>query len=70
VDPETLRKSFGWFVLIMSSVILAQEIHPGVGIATAAITLIAGVTAYACNRSEHCPLQRFGAHSRTSVATG
>ena len=28
VNPDALRKGFGWFVLAMSSVILAQEIHP------------------------------------------
>jgi uncharacterized membrane protein YfcA len=68
VDPDTLRKCFGWFVLIMSSVILAQEIHPGVGIATAALTVVAAGTTYVCNRSEHCPLQRLGGRSRTAAA--
>lgn len=70
VDPDTLRKSFGWFVLIMSSVILAQEIHPGVGIAAAALTMIAAGATYACSRREHCPLQRLGGRPRASVATG
>jgi uncharacterized protein len=28
VNPDVLRKAFGWFVLAMSSVILGQEIHP------------------------------------------
>ncbi|MFD6677432.1 sulfite exporter TauE/SafE family protein, partial [Rhodococcus zopfii] len=65
IDPDTLRKSFGWFVLIMSSVILAQEIHPAVGITTAALTLAAAATTYACNRSDRCPLQRTG--PRTEV---
>ena len=27
VDPDALRTAFGWFVLLMSPVILAQEIH-------------------------------------------
>ena len=27
VDPDTLRKLFGWFVLLMASVILAEEVH-------------------------------------------
>ena len=31
VDPDALRKAFGWFVLAMSSVILAQEIDPSIG---------------------------------------
>ncbi len=43
VDPDSLRKAFGWFVLAMSSVILAQEIHPAVGIAAAALTAVAAV---------------------------
>ncbi len=30
VEPEALRKAFGWLVLAISSVILAQEIHPAV----------------------------------------
>lgn len=41
VDPDSLRKAFGWFVLLMSSIILAEEIHPAVGIAAAALTVIA-----------------------------
>ena len=51
VNPDALRKSFGWFVLAMSSVILAQEIHPSVGIAAAALTAVAGALYFACNRT-------------------
>lgn len=58
VNPDALRKAFGWFVLAMSSVILAQEIHPGVGIAAAALTGSAALMTFACNRYEHCPLHR------------
>ncbi len=58
VDPDSLRKSFGWFVLAMSSVILAQEIHLGVGIAAAALTAVAALMTLACNRYAHCPLRR------------
>ena len=43
INPDVLRKAFGWFVLAMSSVIFAQEIHPVAGIAMAALTVIAGV---------------------------
>lgn len=67
VDPDALRKGFGWFVLIMSSVILAQEIHPLVGIAAAALTLVAAGTTFVCTRRASCPLQRLG--RRTEVAT-
>ncbi|MDH6247606.1 sulfite exporter TauE/SafE family protein [Mycobacterium sp. OTB74] len=43
VNPDVLRKAFGWFVLAMSSVIFAQEIHPAVGISVAVLVVIAAV---------------------------
>lgn len=58
VNPDALRKSFGWFVLSMSSVILAQEVHPAVGIAALALTAIAATMTLACTRYAHCPLRR------------
>ncbi|MBV5242278.1 MULTISPECIES: sulfite exporter TauE/SafE family protein [Mycolicibacterium] len=58
VNPDSLRKAFGWFVLAMSSVILAQEIHLAVGIAGAALTAIAALMTFACSRYAHCPLRR------------
>lgn len=58
VNPDALRKAFGWFVLAMSSVILAQEIHLGVGIAGATLMVIAAATTYVCARYERCPLRR------------
>lgn len=58
VNPESLRKTFGWFVLAMSSVILAQEIHIGVGVAAAALTAVAALMTLACTRYAHCPLRR------------
>lgn len=58
VNPDMLRKTFGWFVLAMSSVILAQEIHLTVGIAAAALTAIAATLSFACARYAHCPLRR------------
>lgn len=58
IDPDALRKAFGWFVLAMSSVILAQEIHLGVGIAAAAATGVAGLMTLACTKYAHCPLRR------------
>ncbi len=42
VNPDALRKAFGWFVLIMSSVIFAQEIHLAVGITAAVLVAVAG----------------------------
>lgn len=69
VDPDALRKAFGWFVLAMSSVILAQEIHPSVGIAAAALTAIAAAMTFACSRYARCPLRRLtGARASDSVA--
>jgi uncharacterized membrane protein YfcA len=58
INPDALRKVFGWFVLAMSSVILAQEIHLGVGIAAASLTAVAGLLTLACRRYAHCPLRR------------
>ena len=39
VNPATLRRMFGWFVLLMASVILAEEVDPAVGAATAGLTV-------------------------------
>jgi uncharacterized membrane protein YfcA len=58
VNPDTLRKAFGWFVLAMSAVILAQEIHPAVGLGAAALTAIAGVMYLVCSRGGFCPLRQ------------
>ncbi|MDZ4268600.1 MAG: sulfite exporter TauE/SafE family protein, partial [Mycobacterium sp.] len=69
VNPDALRKGFGWFVLTMSSVILAQEIHMAVGITAAALTAVAGALYVACNRNGFCPLRRL-IHPRVSAATG
>lgn len=58
VNPDSLRKAFGWFVLVMSSVVLAQEVHPVVGAAAAAATVLAAAMTLACTRYAHCPLRR------------
>jgi uncharacterized protein len=68
VNPDSLRKAFGWFVLAMSSVILAQEVHPGVGIAAAVATVLAAGFTVACNRYAHCPLRRFVGRQRVAAA--
>ena len=62
VNPDALRKGFGWFVLAMSSVILAQEIHLAVGIAAAALTAVAAVVTYVCSR--YCALSAAPTHRR------
>jgi uncharacterized membrane protein YfcA len=58
VNPDALRKGFGWFVLAMSSVILVQELHVTVGIIAAALTSVAAVMTLACARYAYCPLRR------------
>ena len=68
VNPDALRKAFGWFVLAMSSVILAQEIHLSVGIAAAALTAIAGAMYIACSRYGHCPLRQLVRRPGVSAA--
>jgi uncharacterized protein len=70
VDPATLRKAFGWFVLAMSSVILAQEVHPAVGITAAGLTALAAGMTFACTRYAHCPLRRMASrHGVAAAAT-
>ncbi|WP_370329205.1 sulfite exporter TauE/SafE family protein [Mycolicibacterium hippocampi] len=68
VDPEVLRKAFGWFVLTMSSVVLGQEIHPGVGIAAAALTAVAAAITFLCTRYAHCPLRRLSGQFGAAAA--
>jgi hypothetical protein len=70
VDPAALRKAFGWFVLAMSSVILAQEVHPAVGITAAGLTALAAGMTFACTRYAHCPLRRMASrHGVAAAAT-
>ena len=58
VDPSTLRQAFGWLVLLMASLVLAEEVHPAVGATAAALTLSSAVATFACSRYAHCPLRR------------
>ena len=68
VNPETLRKGFGWFVLIMASVILGEEIHPALGLAGAALTVVAAAMTFACSHYAACPLRRLTRRSPTTAA--
>jgi len=68
VDPDALRKLFGWFVLVMASVILAQETTPVVGVAAAGLTMIAAGVYVTCRRTTHCPLRRLIAQTRPVAA--
>jgi uncharacterized membrane protein YfcA len=68
VDPNALRKLFGWFVLLMASVILARETIPAVGVAAAGLTVIAAGVYVTCRRTAHCPLRRLIAQARPIAA--
>lgn len=59
VAATTLRKAFGWFVLLVASVILAEQTNPGIGAAAAALTLIGAGAYFTCSRTAHCPVRRF-----------
>lgn len=50
VNPDSLRKAFGWFVLVMSSVILIEEVHPIAGTAMAVTTVCAALIYYGRSR--------------------
>ena len=51
VEPATLRKAFGWFVL-------AQEANIWLGAAVAIVAAIAGGMAFMCARYARCPLRK------------
>ena len=58
VDPATLRKAFGWFVLVMAAVVLAEEANIWIGLAVAIVAAIAGGMAFMCARYARCPLRK------------
>jgi len=58
VEPATLRKAFGWFVLAMAALVLAEEANIWIGLAVAIVAAIAGAMAFACARYARCPLKR------------
>ncbi|MFZ0833135.1 MAG: sulfite exporter TauE/SafE family protein [Mycobacterium sp.] len=68
IDPNALRRLFGWFVLMMAAVILAEETTPVIGAAVAGLTLIAAGVYLACTRSTHCPVRRL--ISRRHIGAG
>ncbi|OMC39946.1 hypothetical protein A5740_26390 [Mycobacterium sp. GA-1841] len=57
VDPDAVRRAFGWFVLLMASVVLGQEVHPAVGLTAAGLTALAGLGTASCARLGWCPLR-------------
>lgn len=58
VQPATLRKAFGWFVLAMASVVLAQEASIWIGLAVGIVAAIAGAMAFMCAHYARCPLKK------------
>lgn len=58
VDPDVLRRGFGWFVLAMSSLILAKEASPVLGAAVAAMSLLGISMSLGCKRFGFCPWHR------------
>jgi uncharacterized membrane protein YfcA len=70
VNPNALRKLFGWFVLLMASLILALEINPAIGAAGASATLLAAAVYLACSHTTHCPLRRVVGRPRAIAAPG
>lgn len=67
VDPDSLRAGFGWFVLLMASVILAEELHPAVGLTTAGLTVVAAALWLGCRTDAYCPIRAL--LHRTPAAT-
>ncbi len=55
VAPEQLRKAFGWFVLLMAAVVLAQEVGLAVGAVAAAGVVIAAVVSFTRGRGRRRP---------------
>ena len=68
VNPDSLRTTFGWFVLFMGSLILTEEVDPIVGAGTAVLTLAAAGISIACLRFGHCPLRRIVRRGPVSAA--
>lgn len=50
INPDSLRQAFGWFVLVMSSVILGEEVHPVLGIAVGVLAIAAAAIFYVRRR--------------------
>jgi uncharacterized membrane protein YfcA len=58
IDPAALRKAFGWFVLAMAALVLAEEANIWIGLAVAIVAAIAGAIAFMCARYARCPLRK------------
>lgn len=58
VDPTVLRKAFGWFVLAMAALVLAEEANIWLGLAVGIVAAIAGGMAFMCAHYARCPLRK------------
>lgn len=58
VNAGTLRRAFGWFVLVMAAVVLAEEASIWIGLAVVIVAAIAGSLAFVCARYARCPLRK------------
>lgn len=58
IDAATLRKAFGWFVLAMAALVLAEEANIWLGLAVGIVAAIAGGMAFMCARYARCPLRK------------
>lgn len=58
IDAATLRKAFGWFVLAMAALVLAEEANIWLGLAVAIVAAIAGGMAFMCAHYARCPLRK------------
>ncbi len=58
LQPATLRRAFGWFVLLMAAVVLAEEANIWIGVAVAVVAAIAGGMAFLCSHYARCPLRK------------
>jgi uncharacterized membrane protein YfcA len=68
VNPDALRRLFGWFVLLMASVILAEETGPAIGAAAMGLALLGAGIYIACTRTSHCMLRRLTARQHIGAA--
>jgi uncharacterized membrane protein YfcA len=68
IDPAALREAFGWMVLAVGSLVLAEEVHPILGATTAGLTLAAAALTFACRRFARCPLRRLARWTALSPA--
>jgi len=58
IDATTLRKAFGWFVLAMAALVLAEESNIWLGLAVGIVATIAGGMAFMCAHYARCPLRK------------